>query len=135
VSDANVELLRRLNALANGGDWDAAIEAFHPDVEWVDLSHAPDTPELVHGRKAIRALWSDWNEVFDEFGVEVYDYVDADPWVICDVRWHGRGRGGDIVVDVRQADAYEVRDGKVIRAVLAYPDKATALEAVRAREG
>jgi hypothetical protein len=49
-------------------------------VEWVDLAHAPDTPELVHGRQAIRALWSDWNEVFDEFGAEVSEYVDADPW-------------------------------------------------------
>jgi hypothetical protein len=55
--------------------------------------------------------------------------------VVCDVRWYGRGRGGDIVIDVRQTDAYEVRDGKVVRAIPAYPDRATALASLRAREG
>jgi hypothetical protein len=33
-------------------------------------------------------------------------------------------------VNLRQADAYEFKGGKVARAVLAYPDVATALEAV-----
>jgi ketosteroid isomerase-like protein len=130
VSRENVDLVRRAIALVNVGDDDAALELFHPDAEWRDLAHAPDTPEVVHGRDAIRALSRQWRAVFDEFGTEVYEYVDADPWVICDTRWHGKGKGSEVVIDLRQADAYELRDGRIVRAVLAYADTATALQAV-----
>ena len=37
-------------------------------------------------------------------------------------------------VDVRQADVYEVRDGKIIGITLGYATKAEALEAVGLRE-
>jgi hypothetical protein len=35
-----------------------------------------------------------------------------------------------VPVDVRVADAYEVRDGKIVRAIMSYPDVATALKGV-----
>jgi hypothetical protein len=37
-----------------------------------------------------------------------------------------------LVIDVRQADAYEIRDGAIATAVLAYADTATALAAIGA---
>jgi hypothetical protein len=43
------------------------------------------------------------------------------------------GRQGQrkcVAVDVSQVDVYEVRDGKIVRATLAYPDKAAAFQAV-----
>ena len=125
-------MVRRANGLLMAGDVEAALEVFHPEAEWRDLSHAPDTPETVQGREAIGALWQQWVEVFDDFRAEVYGYVDADPWVICDTRWCGTGKGSELVIDLRQADAYEVRDGAIVRAVLAYADTAAALEAVGA---
>ena len=72
-----------------------------------------------------------WLQAFEQFGIEVFEYLDADPWVVCDVRWFAEGRGSAVGVDLRQADAYELMDGKIIRAVLAYPDAATALTAVQ----
>ena len=48
---------------------------------------------------------------------------------ICDTRSHGKGKGSD-VIDVHFADAYEVKGGKIVRAIVGYPDVATALEAV-----
>ena len=50
-----------------------------------------------------------WTEVYTEFGAEVYDYIDAHPWVVCDTRWYGKSKDNDVPVDVRVADAYEVR--------------------------
>jgi hypothetical protein len=91
---------------------------------------APDTPEVLRGTDAILAAAAQWTEAFDDFGAEVYEYIDTDPWVICDTRWHGTGRGSAAGVEIRQADAYELKAGKVTRAVLAYPDAATALAAV-----
>lgn len=81
---------------------------------------------MLHGHEGFRALLALWTEAFDEFGADVIEYRDADPWVICDTRWRGRGRDSD----VRVADAYEIKNGKIIRAVFGYSDVATALKAV-----
>jgi hypothetical protein len=35
-----------------------------------------------------------------------------------------------VPVDVRVADTYEIRGGKIVRAVMSYPDVPTALKAV-----
>jgi ketosteroid isomerase-like protein len=131
MSKENVEILRRANVLANAGGWDTVLdELYHPDAELRDLRHGPDLPELAQGREAVRLVLRSWMAAYDEFGAEVYQYVDVDPWVVCDTRWYGRGKGSDVPIDVRGADAYELRDGKVFRAVIGYPDVATALEAV-----
>jgi ketosteroid isomerase-like protein len=131
VSEANVELVRSMNTSLGAGEVEGLIGRFHEDAEWRDLQHAPDMPEVVQGRAAILALWAQWTEVFDEFKAEVFEYVDADPWVICDSHWYGTGKGSELVVDLRCADAYEVREGKLARAVVGYADVATALKAVR----
>jgi len=130
MSQENVEIVRRIMASFNAGDMVAVAELFHPAAQWRDLSHAPDTAEVLVGVDAIIAAGGQWSQVFDEFSAEVYDYIDAHPWVVCDTRWSGKGRGSAVGVDIRQADAYEVKHGKVVRAVLAYPDTRTALEAV-----
>jgi ketosteroid isomerase-like protein len=134
MSEENVEIVRRVIALFNAGDMIAVAELFHRAAEWRDLSHAPDTPEVLMGVEAILAAGGQWAQVFDEFSAEVYEYIDAHPWVVCDTRWSGKGRGSAVGVDIRQADAYEVRDGKVVRAVLAYPDAAAALQAIELQE-
>ena len=130
MSQENVELVRRINASFVAGEVEGLIELYHEDAEWRDLQHAPDTPEAVRGRAAILALWAQWTEVFDEFKADVFDYIDADPWVICDSHWQGTGKGSDLVIDLRCADAIEVRNGKIARVVLGYPDVPTARKAV-----
>jgi len=130
MSQENVEFMRRANALLNAGDWDALAELYHPDVELRDLQHAPDVPEVLQGADAMSLVVANWTEVYDDFGAEVYDYIDAHPWVICDTRWHGKAKGSDVPIDVHVADAYEVRDGKIVRAINSYPDVATALDAL-----
>ena len=130
MSQENVEVVLRANAAANGGDDAGAAEAWHPDAELRDLAHAVDTTQTVNGRDAVLALWSQWRETFDEFRAEIEETVDCGTHVICATRWVGRGSASGVTVDVSQVDVYELRDGKIVRATLAYPDKATALEAL-----
>src|SRR6266576_2826697 len=134
MSQENVEIVRRGTVLVNAGDWDALFELYHPDVEFRDLQHAPDMPEMLRGLDAVRLVVANWTEVYDEFGAEVYEYVDAHPWVICDTRWHGKVKGSDVPIDIHVADAYEIKDGKIVRAIMSYPDVATALKAVGLEE-
>ncbi len=58
MSRENVEVVLRGNAAANGGDYAALAEAWHPDAELRDLAHAVDTAQTVNGRDAVLALWS-----------------------------------------------------------------------------
>jgi ketosteroid isomerase-like protein len=124
------EIVRRGNAAFNSGEPTLFAKSWHPDVELLDLANAADATPVVKGRDALVALWSDWQEAFEDFRAEISEFIDAGEVVLCVTRWVGRGRSSAVSVDVSQVDAYEVRDGQIIRATLAYPDKASALEAV-----
>jgi len=134
MSQENVEIVRRGTALLNEGKWDALLDLFHRDVEFCDLANAVDTPQVLRGAEAIQALLIGWSEAWDDFGLEVCEYLDADPFVICDTRWYGTGRESNVTIDVRQADVYELRDGKLIRVTLGHATAAEALKAVGLEE-
>jgi ketosteroid isomerase-like protein len=135
MSQENVEIMRRVNELANTGGWGAVLdEAYHPDAELRDLRHAPDLPEVVRGRDAVRLVLTNWTAAYDDFGAEVYDFIDAHPWVICDTRWYGRGAGSELPIDVRGADAYELKEGRIVRTIIGYADVATALKDLGLKE-
>ena len=136
MSQENVEIIREATeAFVRTGDWEPILtELYHPAAEFRDLQHAIDVPEAVHGRDAIRDVLTQWTDVYDEFKPEIYEYIDAHPWVICDARWHGKGKGSDLRVDIHVADAYKVEDGKVTRVIAGFPDVATALKAVGLEE-
>ena len=130
MSQENVETVRRAFTLANAGDWDGVVEIYDPEVEFRSLRPTPDMPEMLRGRDGVRRVVALWRLTYDEFGAEVEEYIDADPWVICDTRWHGRVKGSASPIVSRAVDAYEIRDGKIARAIMSYPDVATALKAV-----
>ena len=130
MSQENVEIVRRGNDAFNRGNFERFAEGLHPDIEFRDLAHAADAPETLRGAQALLSLMSEWRESFDEFRAEISEYIDAGDHVVCVTRWTGRGKASDAVVDVSQVDVYEVREGKIVRATLAYPNKTTALEAV-----
>jgi ketosteroid isomerase-like protein len=127
VSQENVEIAVRSNSLFNAGEIDAAFELCHPDIEFRDLQHAPDVPEAVHGAEALRLVFTHWSDTFAELRADALDYVDAGPWVIADVRWRGKGRGSEIVIDAHQADALRVEHGKIVEWIVGYPDVDAAL--------
>ena len=130
MSQENVEIVRRANAAFNRGDDRGYADDLHPKIEFRDRAHAADASQTLKGTQALLSLLSEWRESFDDFRAEISEYVDAGDHVVCVTRWTGRGKASDAAVDVSQVDVYELRQGKIVRATLAYPDKATALEAV-----
>jgi len=129
VSQENVEILRRSNEALRRGDIEGVLRDFAPHVEWRDLQHPPDTPELVHGVASLREILHEWLGAFDDFKAEVEEFIDTGDCVVTVTRWHGRGRESGLPVDTFTAEVYEFADGKVIRATAGYPDRAAALEA------
>ena len=130
MSRENVEIVRRANALLNAGDIEPAFAVIDPRVEFRDLQNAPDLPQVLHGHDSLRLVLGHWIDAYEEFGVEVYEYIDADPWVIADVRWHGKGKDSEVPVEVRQVDMCRFEGGKITEWVVGYADMATAMKAV-----
>jgi ketosteroid isomerase-like protein len=130
MSQENVDVVKRANALLNRGDWDEMALLWHPHIVFRDLRNAADTQQTLEGPQSVRALLAQWSEVFDDFGVEIHEYVDTHAYVVCDSRWYARGKQSQMPVDVGQTDVYELRDGKIISVTLGYANAAEALEAV-----
>ena len=122
-----MEFLLRAVALANRGDVEAAAKLYHPDAELRDLQHPPDMPEILRGRTEIVASLARWLEALDSWTIEVLEYIDADPWVVSEVRWRATGRDSGAPIEFRAAEATEVKDGQIVRQIAGYPDLATAL--------
>ena len=68
MSQENVEILRGLNLAFNEGDLDTFIECFHP-AELTDLLNAPDVPQSVDGRAAIREVVMAWADALAVVGL------------------------------------------------------------------
>jgi len=134
MSQENVDVVKRANALLNRGDWDEMALLWHPHIVFRDLRNAADTQQTLEGSQSVRALLAQWSEVFDDFGVEIHQYVDTRAYVVCDSRWYARGKQSQMPVDAGQTDVYELRDGKIISVTLGYANAAEALEAVGLRE-
>jgi ketosteroid isomerase-like protein len=130
MSQENVETIRRANEAFKRGERDAALADYHADVEWNDLAHAPDTPQTVRGLPALRAIWDQWEQAFEYIDSDIEEFVDAGRCVVTSARWHARGKGSGLVIDLHQADVYELEDGKVVRVTLGYADLSAALEAL-----
>src|SRR6476661_4558693 len=106
MSQENVEILRRSTAAFNRGDRATAFADYHPDIEYRDLQHAPDSPERFHSRAALEAYWAQWEEAFDELSVEIEEYVDAGDCVVTVTHWRGSGKDTAIQVDVTGAGVW-----------------------------
>jgi ketosteroid isomerase-like protein len=105
----------------------AVAASYAPDVEWRDLQHAPDVPEVVQGIDAVRRLWSDWLEVFPDLRIDILEYIDLGDTVVCPTNWHGSGDGSGARVDLHGVDVYELQGGKIVRATFGYQSKEAAL--------
>ena len=131
MSQANVELLRKINEAFNRGDVEGLLEMCADDLEVEDLNNAPDLPPVVFGKAQARRMFAAWADAFDDFGGEIEEYLDVDDrHVGCVVNYRGTQRSTGLEVHFRAVDMWEVREGKFVRGTLAYPDRQSALEAV-----
>jgi ketosteroid isomerase-like protein len=127
VSEENVEIVRRANALTNEGDLDAAFQLLDPDIEWVIAREHPNARTLT-GQGAVGEYQRDWQEMLPGVRVEFDRVLDAGAMVvgIGNVRGTGSGSGADVIVPI--AFLFTLRDGLITR-VAEYLNPSEALTA------
>jgi len=120
----NLDLVRSIYAAIGRGDYGSADWA-HPEIEYVTVE-GPE-PGSVTGRdgmaQAMRSIFSDLHDVRAE--AEDYRELDDDRVLVL-TRGSGRGKRSGLSISHREAEVFEIHDGKVTRLVV-YHDRDRAL--------
>src|SRR5919112_5364291 len=126
MSQENVGIVRRLWDAFQATDFETALSAYDPDVEW-DGTNLPDG-RVGRGLDAIMDHVSRWAENWESWNVEVERVVDAGDHVVVFTRETGRSVTG-VDMDQHHAELYWVRGGRIVRRQ-GFSDPREALEAV-----
>jgi ketosteroid isomerase-like protein len=126
MSQANVEVVRRIIDAARREDWDTALSGYDEAVE-LDQTRMPDGGTY-HGHDGMRDFYRRWIGSWDDFRADPIEFIDAGGAIIVIMEISGTGKGSGASVTMRTADVYMVAGGKVVRHV-GYPDAAQALKA------
>ena len=132
MSQESIELLRRgFEHVARTRE--LPREMFQPDLIWDATTYGPvgvNMRRCVGFAEADRWL-TEWLEPFDEWTMEVEEYVDAGEQVVTIARQHGRTEHGP-EVELRMAFLWTFRDGLAAKVEL-YSDPGEALAAAGLR--
>ncbi len=99
------------------GDYETALEGFHPEIEWsAETDLVPDAA-VYRGHEGVRRFWIAWAEVFEGLSLEVEECRALDDgWVLAVTSASGTGAGsGAPVASGRFAQLAQFRDGLVVR--------------------
>ena len=126
-----MEIVREMAIAFRNGDWAAAFEPVHPEIE-MDTTRIPlqGLDRVYRGAEAVAGFWRQWLEAWGAQKIEDLELIDADDQVITWTEVHQlQGRGSGVEVSMPPyAWVMTLRDGKIVEATI-YTDKAEALEA------
>jgi uncharacterized protein len=127
MSRENVELVERMWEAFLTNDFQGALSAYDPDVEW-DGTNLPDG-QVGRGLDAIMDHVTRWADTWENWNVEVERVVDAGgDHVVVVIRETGQSTSG-LDMDERHGELYTVRGGRIVRRQ-GFSDPKEALEAV-----
>jgi ketosteroid isomerase-like protein len=126
MSQANVEIVKRVIDAVNRRDLDAYDDLVTPDFEWF----VPRTVEGdgYLGREGTESYFGEISDTWEEFRAIAEEYRDLGDRVLLLGRFEGRGKGSGVPVDAPMAVVYDFRDGKISRSRV-YLDHGEALRA------
>ncbi|HMD55913.1 MAG TPA: nuclear transport factor 2 family protein [Solirubrobacteraceae bacterium] len=127
MSHENVELVRagyeEANRLGEPAWWFLA-----PDIEWHTRADLPDS-EVYRGHDAVRALFQEWTNAFEDARFDIQDVLDRGDYVVVPTVLRGRIRGSADEVAMPETHVLKIRDGMAVE-LREYATLDEALEAV-----
>jgi ketosteroid isomerase-like protein len=129
MSEDHAEAVRRSIDGWNRRDFEAFMEAAHPEVEWVsEIAERVDgREEPYRGREGMRRYWDEWQAIWD-VTIEITETIDLGDTLVVLASLRTRGEASGIGLERPIAYVFEFEDGLVRRA-RAYFDQQRALEA------
>jgi len=115
MSQENVERTRDAVEAINRGDFEAALDRAHPDVEWQTLDMFPDAGTH-QGPEGIRDFFQTWRDTFRGCRLQLERCVPVGDQVVAALRVSGEGAvSGAQVESPVFFQVLEFRDGQLIR--------------------
>jgi ketosteroid isomerase-like protein len=132
MSQENVDKATAFLAAYNRRDFDAAVEFFDPEIEWVlpPLQRA----DSCRGPEEVKRFWQGLDETFEELRLDPQESVDAGDRVAIRLRYYGVGKGSGVEIEgelYHQVTTF--RDGTMVR-IEYFTDWGHALEAAGVKE-
>jgi ketosteroid isomerase-like protein len=129
MAERNIEIVRAMLDAFTRQDYEAALSAFALDVEG-DFTHMPEG-RLVHGPDELRRAVARWQLTWDELDTELEEIQSVGENVVIVVRQAGVGKLSKAPMEMRYAQVFTVRDGR-IAAMKTYLDPKEAFSAAGA---
>ena len=115
MSQENVEVVRGILEAAARDDWNAAMAAADPNVEWVEMPSLGPDASAYTGIEELRGAIDSWIRMWGEYDVEVVRYADRGDDVVVLFRERGEGGVSGAAVERQLGEVWSPRDGKVVR--------------------
>ena len=132
MSLENVEATRAFIDAYNRRDFDAAVEAFDPEIDWV--LPARQSSDSRRGPDEVIRFFEEIDETFEELRLVPQEFVDAGDRVATRLRHRGRGRQSGLEIDEElYHQVATFRDGRIVRMEY-FAEWSEALEAAGLRE-
>jgi ketosteroid isomerase-like protein len=114
MSRENVDKTRQFIEAYNRRDFDAALQDFDPQVQWVLPAH--QSFDSGQGTRFVRRFWEGLDETMDELRLDAQEFVDAGDRVAVRLRYFGRGKSSGVEVDTEMYHQVATfRDGTIVR--------------------
>jgi len=133
MSEAEVAVIRAMNAAFNAGRDEEVLRLWDPDADFTDHLPLPDAPPSARGHDELGSVLARWRAGFKVFQGDVQEYVDLGEYVVAVTSWRFVSADEGIDTRWRGAEAYQVRSGRVVWAQTGFLDGDAAVEAVAAR--
>ena len=114
MSQENVEVVRGIVEAAARDEWNAAMAAADPSVEWVEMPSLGPDASTYTGIEELRGAINSWIGTWSEYDVEVVRYADAGDDVVVLFRERGQGGVSGAAVERKLGEVFTLRDDKVV---------------------
>lgn len=125
VRDQIIAELRAAYAAFNRGDFDAAVASLDPKIEWREPAEFPGGGTY-HGRAEVKKYLMQSRAGWAEGSSEPERFIPVGDRIVVFVYAHFRPRNSNEWQQVRLADVYTVRKGRIVQ-MKAFADRREAL--------
>jgi ketosteroid isomerase-like protein len=129
VSAENVEIVRRIYEADARRDAAAALELIDSEIEVEYHGQLIDKDVGYHGHAGLLRLRESIYENFEDFRIEVEEFIDHDEHVVVALHQRAVGKASGAPVDIHIGQVWTLHHGKAVRWRI-YKDKAEALAAL-----
>jgi ketosteroid isomerase-like protein len=132
MSREQVEYLLESMAAWNRGDFDAWLQTFHEDAEWIPYITAMETASY-RGHPGLTRMWEVIHEEFESMEVRPERPADLGDRLLTKMEFVGVGRRSGLETRRALSQVATFRDGRILRIEM-YADAEAAREAAGLRE-